>query len=239
MSTTITIQNSVNFCKPFLKMQPLDITGFEPEVTAANIVLQTILGPPFRWPWNRSSLEFATQVTVPPTTDYVVSAPSFGFLEEQWLVDSSTPPKTTQLTGNVSLAVDNSVSRPTNLAAQFDDNQGNITFRVQNAPNGVYTVVVNYQRKPSLISGPAQTWGVVPDNFGYIYHLGFLTMMSLVVNDPRFQIFEKWFISRLLGAQDGLTDQQRDIFLSNWMASARSVQRGQGATQAGNAGRAQ
>jgi hypothetical protein len=78
---------------------------------------------------------------------------------------------------------------------------------------------------------------VVPDEFSYIYNDGFLAMMMLLVNDSRFPIFENYFISRLLGAQDGLTDQERDIFLANWMRVLQTVTRSQGNTNAGVAGR--
>lgn len=237
MSTTITLRNSINFVGPILKMQPLGVTGWEPAMTAANIVLQTILQAPFRWRWNRGTFTFETVVTTPPTTDYSVAIADFGFLEETWLTDPTG--KVYQLNGDVSLAVDSTATRPTKIAAQFDDNAGNITFRVANPPDKVYTVGGNYQRKPGLITSPASVWGDVPDEFGFVYNLGFLTLVSLLINDSRFPIFEKWFIGRLLGLQDGLDDQARDIFLGQWMQTTRTAQRSQGATQGGMAGRSQ
>jgi hypothetical protein len=77
----------------------------------------------------------------------------------------------------------------------------------------------------------------VPDEFSYIFNEGFLSMMMLLVNDSRFPIFESFFTSRLLGAQDGLSDQERDIFLGNWMRAVQTVQRAQGMTNAAIAGR--
>lgn len=238
MATTLTLQNSINFARPILKMQPLDVTGLEPALTAGNIVLQTMLAAPFRWRWNRGTFSFGTVVTTPVvTTDYLVNIPDFGFLEDQWLVDPNS--KVHQLKGEISLAVDSSVSRPTLIAPQFDDNAGNITFRLQNSPDQVYTVNGNYQRKPGLLTSFAAPWGVVPDEFSFVYNYGFLTLVALLINDSRFPIFEKWFIGRLLGLQDGLDDQARDIFLGNWMNLSRTVSRTQGAAQGGNAGRAQ
>ena len=83
MATTLTLQNAINFAAPILKNQPLMVSNFEPALTAANIVLGTILGPPFRWRFNRNTLSFAIDTT---HTDYVQAIPDFGFLEAQWLV---------------------------------------------------------------------------------------------------------------------------------------------------------
>lgn len=77
----------MNFAGPILKNQPLGVTGWEPAVTAANLVLQRMLAAPFRWRWNRGNFSFPTKVTTPPTTDYVVGISDFGFLEDQWLTD--------------------------------------------------------------------------------------------------------------------------------------------------------
>lgn len=235
MATTLTIQNSVNFTQPFLKNQPLAVTNQEPGLTAANIVLQRILGAPFRWRFNRNTFTFSTVVTTPPTTDYVVTITDLGFTEDIWLLDSLS--NTYQLNGELSLAVDNNVSRPTLVALQNDDNEGHITFRLQNAPDQVYTCNGTYQKKAALITSYASQWGPVPDEFSYIFNLGFLTITSLLVNDSRFPIFEKWFIGALLGAQDGLSAQEKNIFLGNWMADMATVARAQGNVNQGVAGR--
>lgn len=235
MATTLTIQNTVNFTQPFLKNQPVFVSNIEPGITVGNIVLQRILGAPFRWRFNRNTFTFPTVVTVPPTTDYAVTINDLGFVENIWLVDADG--NTWELTGELSLAVDNNVSRPTLYALQNDDNDGHITFRLQNAPDLVYTVNGCYQKKAGLITSPGSQWGVVPDEFSYIFNMGFLTMTSLLVNDSRFPIFEKWFIGALLGAQDGLSTQEKNIFLGNWMADLATVARAQGNVNQGIAGR--
>jgi hypothetical protein len=232
MPVSFSLQNSTNFIRPFLKNQPATVMGMEPGLDAGNLVLQMMLAPPLRWRFNRRTFQFQT---APPATDYQLPLPDFGFLETQWIVDSNG--KTHAMNGATALGVDSMTSRPTEIAAQYDDDQGNITFRVKNTPDAIYTVNGDYQRRPSLMQSYASTWDVVPDDFSHCYHLGFLTFMSLLVNDSRFPIFEKWFLSRVLSSQDGLDDQARDIFLGNWMSGIRTVTRTQGMAQSGNAAR--
>jgi hypothetical protein len=229
---TLTVQNSANFVRPYLKNQPIYVNGQEPGIFAGNLVLQTILAPPFRWPFNRRSFQFPTQTGL---TDYPVPIPDFGFIETQWISDSTG--KNFALNGAISLGKDSTQSRPTLIAPQYNDNQGTITFRVKNTPDAVYTVAGDYQRSPGLISSPASMWDVVPDYFAHVYNLGFLAFLSLLVNDSRFPVFERWFLARILSLQDGLDDQARDLFLSNWMNMTRTVMRSQAATQQGTAGR--
>lgn len=234
MATTLTIHNAIKFTQPILKNQPLAVSNLEPGLTVANIVLQRMLGPPLRWRFNRNTFTF---VTVAGTTDYVVVINDLGFLENDsiWIVDPSS--NITGLGGKISLAKTSAQGRPTLIAPQSDDNQGNITFRLSNAPDAVYTITGPYQKKATLITSDASPWGVVPDEFSYIFNLGFLTFSSLLVNDSRFPIFEKWFIGALLGAQDGLSIQEKNIFLGSWMADLGTVARAQGSVNQGVAGR--
>jgi hypothetical protein len=233
MATTLTLQNSINFVTPILKGQPLMVSNFEPALSAANMVLGTMLGAPCRWRFNRATASFA--ISKAAGTDYARNLPKFGFMETQWLKDASG--NIHQLGGAVSLAVDGNATRPTSMAAQYDDNNGGITFRMDKTPDRDYTAYLDYQMKATLLTSPASVWGVVPDEFNYIFNWGFLCQMSLLVNDSRFPIFENYFIARLLGAQDGLTDQERNIFVANWMALSATLTRSVGSVNSGLAGR--
>lgn len=233
MARTKTLQDSINFVAPILKNQSLMISNFEPALTAANLVLGTMMGPPFRWRFNRAN--FTLALTSGAGVDYVKLLADFGFIETQWLTDANNGIH--QVGGAVALAKDAAVGRPTRVAPQFDDNAGNITFRFDRVPDQAYTFFGDYQKKCPLITSPASSWGTVPDEFQYIYNWGFLCILSLLINDSRFPIFEGYFISRLLGAQDGLTDQERNIFVANWMALTSTMLRSQGAVNSGIAAR--
>src|SRR5277367_5509362 len=59
MSSTINLAATVNWALPFLSYKPVNQgINNEPAISCANTVLQTILGPPFSWRWNRASLTF-------------------------------------------------------------------------------------------------------------------------------------------------------------------------------------
>jgi hypothetical protein len=217
---------------PLLKNQSVQVSNQEPALTAANIVLGTMLGPPCRWRFNRSNFSFPITSA---GTDYSQSVPTLGFMETMWLADPAG--KIHALNGAISMAPNPAPGRPEKLAAQYDDNAGNITFRTDKTPDQNYTVYLDFQRKATLLTSAGSPWGGVPDEFNYIFNQGFLCLMSLLVNDSRFPIFENYFIGRLLGAQDGLTDQERNIFIANWVAMAGTLGRGQGSMNAGIAGR--
>lgn len=232
MASTLTIQNAINWASPILKNQPLTVSNQEPALMTGNIVLQRMLGAPCRWRFNRNTYTFTTTVG---TTDYPVSLTDLGFMEDQWVIDSTG--LQTPLIGAISLIPDKSQTRPTNIAPQNDNNAGTITFRISQAPDAVYTVVGTYQKKAALMTSVASPWTPVPDEFAYCFNFGFLAFTSLLVNDARFPIFEKWFVSSLLGLQDGMSEQEKNIFLGNWMADISTVARAQGRVNAGVAGR--
>ncbi|MGH7747579.1 MAG: hypothetical protein ACREQ5_22895, partial [Candidatus Dormibacteria bacterium] len=79
MAATIKLSDTINWTQPYLNWANLAIgTNNEPAMTAANVTLQTIVGPPFVWPWNRATQTFQT---VQGAQDYTMNITSFGFLE--------------------------------------------------------------------------------------------------------------------------------------------------------------
>lgn len=223
MATTLTLQNSMNFVQSIIKNQAQMVNNDEPAVTAANVVLGTMLGPPCKWRFNRKATSFA--VSAAGGTDYVKNLPLFGFLDVQSLVDADG--NQYELGGATSLVTVATPGQPDLVAPQFDDNAGNITFRLNKVPDQGYTVFADYQMKMALMTSSASNWGVVPDEFAYCFTQGFTSLMMLLINDSRFPIFQAFFLDRLLGAQDGLTEQQRDIFARQWMAFAGTLVRSQ------------
>lgn len=79
MAATFTLQNTIDAIKPFLNWANLAIgTANEPAITCANMTLQTIVGPPFVWPWNRTVTSFLAQ---PGVQDYSAAIANYGWLE--------------------------------------------------------------------------------------------------------------------------------------------------------------
>lgn len=232
MASTITLQATLNWVASFLKNQPLLVSNQEPAVSIGNTVLQTMLGPPMCWRFNRKTTSIPI---VSGTTDYPVTLTDLGHIESMWLQDAAG--KIYELGGAVSLAKDSRQSRPVLLAPQYDSNNGTITFRVSPQPNATFTAFIDYQRKAFLMTSTGSVWGNVADEFSYIFNWGFLAIACLLVNDSRFPIFEKYFIGRLLGAQDGLDDQAKAIFLGQWLALTGALSRNQQTIASGGQGR--
>lgn len=233
MSTTFTVQDGITFTKAYIKQQSLYVNNQQPALGAAQIVLNVILGPPFAWRTNRGNL----QISLSPTggTDYIVANSAFGRLETQWLSDSNG--RIYQLGGEVSLAKISTTKLPTKIALQYDDNQGNLTFRLDSVPDQPYTAFFDYQFKAPLITGAAQPLGTISDENADLFFEGMLTWASLLVNDARFPIFERQFVSHLLSRQDGLSEQAKIIFMGQWMEYIRTAQRSQTLGQGAAAGR--
>jgi len=239
MPATRNIMSSALFSMPFLGYQPVDISNGEPAITAANLVKQTMLGPPFKWPWNRGSIH----VELDPDAsswgqDYLIEeVQDFGFLEQVWLTDDKGAKKEIEV--RKSLAEESAVKRPGSAAVQ-DESEDGILLRLNTIPDQSYVVDAFYQRGAVLMTSLANTWSPIPDRLSYVYDWGFLGFVSLLTKDARAGIFLGKFTSHLLGEQDGLTATQRNIFLGNWLdlltqqgRETMSVQ--QGAQARGNA----
>lgn len=59
-----TIQNTIDFCKRLsFNRNPVIGNSMEPAMSAATIVMQTILSPPFDWWWNNQEIQFTCNPT--------------------------------------------------------------------------------------------------------------------------------------------------------------------------------
>lgn len=223
MSSSVTLQNTTNWALSYLEQQPVLINGMEPALSSSNLVLQTVLGPPFAWPFNRKMISFTTAVQ-----DNVQTGLSdFGFLEGG-TVQAATG-KAWEISVKNLLLTDVQQARPQFCSPLLDDGMGGITFRLGPAPDQSYTVILPYQRKAPTMMSMASTWAPIPDERAYICQWGFLALLSLISNDARFNEYNAKFITSLLGAQGGLTDMERNIFLANWtrvMSQLQGVQLG-------------
>ena len=147
MATINTVQGTINFCAAFiLNRPPMNVAGNyqEPALTLANLIMSTVLGPPFAWQWNRNTATFnATKIL---GTDYSVSMTDFGWLEKATVTDPNGA--STEIVVVTSLATDSEQALPFQICPVLDDNAGNITFRLLPAPDQNYTVTLTYQKSP-------------------------------------------------------------------------------------------
>jgi hypothetical protein len=233
MGSTRTLQSSIAFTRPFLGGQYLLVGGLEPGLTASNLVKQTILGPPFVWPFNRSEI---TITLVVGQQDYPVFAASFGFVES-WLLTDPVTGEVKEIENKGRLTKESATDRPASAAVQTNDNSGNLLVRLNNLPDKAYTLTLTYQRQPPPMLSPASTWAPLPDYYSYIYDWGFLAIASLLIRDDRFPVFRQMFMAHLLGAQDGLDETARNIFLGTFLDNMKMTERASQFTQLAGGGR--
>ena len=289
-SSSYTLLQSVEWAKRFVFQRPLAIGNFlEPAITSANIILQTILGAPFKWRWNRAVIGFVTQTGVQdytifnwtPSTvvqiGYVLidsegfsqqvttagttksgSEPSFnetvggttsdgsavwtnmgsigithfnttynfGWIENSSLRDinqNTCGYEWKQISPKIDLALDSAQARPHSIAAEFDDGNGNTTFRLMPVPDKAYSVAITVQQKPPVMVGTDSTWEPIPDEYSRLYNWGFLALMYMYADDARFQFANQKFIANLLSTSEGLTETEVNIMLNNWQQITGAV----------------
>jgi hypothetical protein len=294
--STITIAQTMEWAKKFSFNRLSAVgNGLEPALTSANMVMQTILGPPFSWWWNNEELAFtcsttpnvatitniavaagiatitcantfavgnmlipsgvttatwlngqllvvltasATQITAQvnqttyathadigtltaaTTQDYTIPASTFSHVEHASVLDiSKTPAKWVELKIQNELALDSTQARPMFVGPHVEDGNGNVTFRVMPAPSANFPVSIHVQLAAPQITSINSTWGPMPDFMQYIYSWGFLALIWAFADDPRFQIANQKFTAGLLARAEGITEEERDIFLNNWNAT--------------------
>lgn len=234
MASTITLNNTINWTLPFLNYAPVTIgASNEPAITSANTIIQTILSPPFAWRWNRKTLTFAT---VAGTQDYVVTtAADYGFSEVADIALSAG--QTFPLELKYVLTAGTERSRPTYLALQKDDDAGNLTFRLLPTPDQVYTVTVTYQIRPALFTATSGLWSPIPDQYQFIYNWGFLSLMQQYTKSDDPARARQLFVASLLGASEGLREEDRNVFIASWLGETRQIDANQLNTQSGWKGR--
>jgi hypothetical protein len=228
MSYTRNLQSSLLFTEPFIGYQPGNISYGQPAVDAANLIKQEILGPPFKWIWNRSVVSFSINSD---GQDYEAVLPDYGFLEQAWLTDGNN--KVNEIRIVKSLAAESSKQRPQSISAQQSDTDGNMIFRLNAIPDQTYQLEAFYQRAAVTMDSLACLWSPIPDDLSYIFDWGFLGMLSMLTKDARFPIFMTKFTAHLLGQQAGLTALERNIYLGNFLTLMNETQRNSLDTQQG------
>lgn len=98
MAATTRLQDTIAATKPYVNWASLTIgDNLEPALTAANMTLQTIVGPPFIWPWNRSTASF---MALEGIQDYNAAITNYGWLESATIQAAAVITSVT-ISGNV------------------------------------------------------------------------------------------------------------------------------------------
>jgi hypothetical protein len=144
-----TLQNSINFTKPFIQYSPLQAgAGQEPAVSIGSMVRNSLLNPPLTWLFNRAETTF---LTVIGQQDYVVATcPDLAFVEKVSLSnDAGEIIEIKDVYNNSALGVSAFQQRPNAMSVESSSviaNVLNYKFRFLGVPEAIYTVTLVYQK---------------------------------------------------------------------------------------------
>lgn len=159
------------------------------------------------------------------TQDYTIPAPTFSHIEHASVLDLTgpsnsgvyTPVKWHEMTVKNNLSLESSSNRPDFVGPHVEDGNGNVTFRVMSSPDKPYPVSIHVQLAAPQITSINQTWAPLPDFMEYIYEWGFMALIWQFSDDPQRAVYaSNKFTSGLLARAEGLTEEERNIFLNNW-----------------------
>ena len=239
MASTIELARTIARSQQFIRLSPLTFTentANDPAFSNADWVMQTILAPPFAWRWNRASgynPQTPTFTTAIGQSDYQVSLPNFGWLEKAVAYDPVDGFKAYELKVLLVLGNETVTNEPTQISTQYDNGAGIQTFRIFPAPDKVYNVVLEFQNAAQLFTTTSQTWEPIPDYFSNIFNSGFDYKSYEYMADPRQGSAGQIFFTQLANAAEGLTESQKNIWLTEKINSLREM----GKAQAGQQGR--
>lgn len=237
MPSTITLQKTIDLTSRYIYQAPLLFKNDgDLAFNMGDWVRQFLLSPPFAWRWNRGVVS-PIKCSV-GLTDYTVSIPDFGWLEKAWVVFPTVQGETTrvkELSVLNNLAQEQTQNESGFISAVYDDNNGNITFRILPSPDQAYILYINYQKSAKSFTKTTDTWSPIPDYMSYIFTQGFLAKAYEFRDDERFAFLYSQFLKQTVSASDGLTDTQKNIFLESVLLTQRERQ---AYSQSGQIGRA-
>lgn len=222
-SSTIQLSRSINLAQQFVRNAPLLFASGnnDPAFSNADWVRQFLLGPPFAWRWNRTSIDIQC---IEGVSDYLVALPTFGWIEKAIIINADNGNQSFELEVEMNISQETLPNQPTQISPQMDDGNGNITFRVSPAPDQPYLVRITYQNSAPIFTLQTNTWAPLPDYLSYLYNQGFLAKTLEYINDPRFGNAMQLFLQQAVAANNGLTETQMNIFLTERLNSQRQTQ---------------
>ena len=229
MPSTNQLSRAVNVAQNYIRQAPLTGVGGvpnEPALTLGDEVRQQILSPPFAWRWNRQT---TTITCVAGQQDYPENIANFGWIEKAVPVLSGTA--FPELLIELNLGEETQQNQPNRIAARLDDDSGNINFRLSPAPDQAYVIAISYQLSSPSFTGLGDTWSPIPDYLWYLVMAGFKAKALTYMSDERGPFYEQMFLRMLVAASDGLSESEKNIFMTDRLNTAREA----GASQSNSA----
>lgn len=228
-TSTIELARTIARSSQYARLEPLLFGANpynDPAFSNADWVKQTILAPPFAWRWNRtikgspSAPAFATTIG---DSDYAVNLPTFGWLEKAVLYNPTSGYVATELQVELVKGEDTNPSTPQRIAAQGDDGEGNITFRIFPAPDEIYNVVLIFQNAAELFTATTDTWSPIPDYMSFVFNEGMDYKTFEYLGDPRMQSSGQLFFQSLAQMSEGLSESAKNLWLSDKLNTLRQT----------------
>lgn len=237
-----TLQTSVNWAACYVGQIPLTAgTGSEPALSSANMVIDTILGPPFKWAFNRNN---ANITLTQGTQDYSQTLTDFGFLERATVIPiTGSGLKQTEIKdvyNNEAGPIETNQARPNALYVQLNNPAApSQSFRFVAAPDQAYTATLFYQKIPVHMTGTSSGWSGIPDVYENVYNSLFIAeMFELAGNEQKGAYYRQRGVMSLLALAEGLTDTDKNLFLEQYLGRDAQMLSRQLRTQQGNQARA-
>lgn len=229
MGSTYSLDRTIRYVRRFAARAPLTFTGTnDPALLMADWVRNMILGPPFAWRWNRAT---TSTTCVIGQQDYKVNLPDFGWIEQAVITDT-VGGNSYQLEIGLNFTKEIVTNQSTHIAPWLDDNNGNITFRLQPPPDKTYTLDITYQKASPKFASLNEVWNPIPDYFADLIQTGFLAKAYELVGDDRYPSTMQLFVRSLVATNGGLTQSQVNIFLAEQLNSSITQQAGMQESQA-------
>jgi hypothetical protein len=217
------LSDTANWISSYVQGMPTSaFTGLNPIVEIASMVRATILSPPFTWAFNREDF---TITTVPGQQEYVVAPfADFGYVEKASASDGTISWQIPEILNTTPLSLSLTQARPMTLAVQEQYSGAgpgpgtSVTFRFGGFPDAVYTVEVIYQQAPVLFAALSDSWDPIPNAYNIIYNNLVLGEILADADDPRAQIYRQRGVATLLSRSEGLTNEAKAVFMTQYLA---------------------
>lgn len=210
------LQDSINWVEGYVQGMPVSaFTGNNPALQIASMVRATILAPPFNWSFNRNSTIFTTTAGV---QDYsITTATDFGYAEQAAANDGTTSWQIPNILNTQAISISTTKARPMTLAIQTQVPGVSFSVRLAAVPDAVYTVELIYQKSAVQFSNLTDLWAPIPDGYDFIFNNLFLGEILADADDPRSQVYRQRGIASLLARAEGLTNEDRAVFMAQYM----------------------
>lgn len=228
MSSTITVQDLVNYARTHVKLSPLvSLGGFaeQPALKWANQIKKKIIRKKYNWEWNRKTVpDF---LTVDGVDEYVASVNDIGWLEDCWCeqeASTATPKYGFYLDIRRNIRKGWLKDDPRRIAYMLDRKRVPV-FRLDQYANGtIWRLFIDYQRKPSRIYALDQTFDPIPDEMEDVLHEFFMAFaLRLVDKAEAFRqmqfaqvLLDEYLVAESIEQDSNNFVPERELALSSW-----------------------